>query len=811
MKRLYGFNSKEIAEELKRQGEAGLRGVPVSNRAIGNEIRIVKLTEDVDPSGTTEENSVEGPYTANEQFFGSDSLVLEEEDTPVEMDVYNYSDESYSEDDIVTVTRWREAWVITSQKDNEWIQFRLKSGWNASESQVGVGQGTGCSTATILASSNAGKLPAGAEVRVYDYKRMFQLAVGSQEHTNFSGGSIGWATRVKTPDGGERFLVTQCTQKINQYKCTFENATCCGLFGEAVTVKPVEPTSVWPFIDPDPSISSGTETLQAFNTHGLAANSKDKEKHVYIRFEQTPNATQTPSNTSAPYLPPSDVGISPIEGRWVIYDVEEPVAQYVTCSWNGETWDFSRDLDVFDGFVPEEDYTLEIEHPSSLNLLGEQTFGGPCLQVGTVGLARIDRTGSTGKKIKYFVIMTSSSLAGEAQQASLVGTLTPSNDTPSEMLVTVDKCDLYYKRVGKAFIFGSPAETADCELSEEEVTQPFTNWNNLDVVETIVDVDGELKMQKKNIKVCYALPIADEPLPTATQDVVTDIACGVEGLEKSYRTLKFIGSSTGGADQVQLPCTDPNNYDWQYIFNNHVYPETWWNVSYYDITWPDGCEPCGTLGCCNYTDANGNPAQESLTQADCSLKSQSTWDGANETCPAGNIGCCTLLDGQGGTISQEDGLLWAECQADFTTEPTAVNWTWVEGSCPASPCEGGTISNFSMSGLLGNDGIGTCYADFTQVGTATIDSSGNATINGTWGGYNGSTLQSQVGSITLSTNGTNWTWTGDISWLSGVTVTGSHNGAGCADGSGLCSSVGGGNSPCDGTWTGGTFSFTYTV
>jgi len=112
MKRLYGFNSKEIAEELKRQGETGLRGGPMGSHAIGNEIRIVKLAEDANSSGTTEENSVEGPYTANEQFFGSDSLVLAEEDTPVEMDVYNYSPIGYTTGDVVTVARWRTMWVI---------------------------------------------------------------------------------------------------------------------------------------------------------------------------------------------------------------------------------------------------------------------------------------------------------------------------------------------------------------------------------------------------------------------------------------------------------------------------------------------------------------------------------------------------------------------------------------------------------------------------------------------------------------------------------------------------------------------------
>ena len=906
MKQLYAFKSREIAEELRRQGEAGLRGGHEGNHATGNEIKIVKLTEDVAPSGTTEEDSVEGPYTANEQFFGPDSLVLTEEGTPIEMDVYNFSKVSYSTDDIVVVTRWREAWVITSSepKSNQWIQFRLKSGWNASESGVGLGSGTGISTATILASSDNANMPAGSEVRVYDYKKLFQCAVGSDEHTDGSGGSIGWATSVNLPNGDKHFLVTQCTQKINKYKCTFENGSCTGLFGESVTVTPKEPLSSWPYIDPHPYITGGTSNIEAINIHGLAANSKTQTRHLYIEFEQSPSPSQDPTNSTVPY----SAGVGPDDGRWVITDVEEPVAQYITCSWNGATWDYSGELDVYDGFKPEDEYTVEIAHPSNLKVLGEASFGGPCLEVGTNGVARIDRTASTGGTIKYFVIMTSSSLAGEAQEAAVVGTLTPSNSNPptAEMLVGVNECNVEYKRIGKAFIFGSPGASGDCELNEQDVTQPFVGFDTLEVVETIVDVEGELRMQKKLIKVCSAQSLPSQALPTTSQDVITEVYCGPNGVEKSYRTLNFIGSSTGGADGVELPCTDPNLYDWQYIFENHVYPYPWSNVSYYDITWPEGCEPCPT-GCCEQTLLSGSVVYKELTSGDCTASVDSNpvfdtdvvsvqWTAGD--CAETPCNCCKTTDGTG-FVTYQTGLTAAECAALVTDPPTGsgsdivsaeclkecppeptgccyvsegdyrpnktetecvtgLGGIWSEGedcpevgcctinltaggtietlttqylcdniefigdyegqavdttsyagdgtTCAAYSCDGGVISNFQMSGLS-NSG-GGCSAGFTQVGTATVIN-GVATLNVTWTGFDGS-AQGASNTLTLTTDGTNWSWDSDIAWLPEVNVVGFDAGAGCASGSGGATSPGGAAFPCDGTWASGTWSFTFT-
>lgn len=182
MKRLYGFNSKEIAEELKRQAEAGLRGVHASNHATGNEVRIVKLTEYVHPSGTTEEDSVEGPYVANEQFFGSDDLVLTEESmpagtggsTPVGIEVYNFRKTGYSSGDVVMIARWRSFWVIVDSGSR--VKTLVTSSVITARSGATAGTGTAVS---YTYDGTTGNYVTGTEVPPYDIINPYNASVST--------------------------------------------------------------------------------------------------------------------------------------------------------------------------------------------------------------------------------------------------------------------------------------------------------------------------------------------------------------------------------------------------------------------------------------------------------------------------------------------------------------------------------------------------------------------------------------------------------------------------------------------------------
>lgn len=297
----------------------------------------------------------------------------------------------------------------------------------------------------------------------------------------------------------------------------------------------------------------------------------------------------------------------------------------------------------------------------------------------------------------------------------------------------------------------------------------FEHASDITVVTgTTTNADGEIELTTVEIKACDT-PSANLSLPYSTQDVITDISCVGDSLEKSYKELKFIGNATGGNSNVGLPCTDPINYDWETIFNNYIWNQSWYSISYYDINFPEGCFPCPT-GCCTQTLYDGSTNQVyPLTDSDCTATVNSS-----------------------------------------PSNPTdVVSVSWSAGECddpPAGGCNGTYVSGFSIGGF---GGVSGCSATFTQTGTALI-SGGTATINGNWSGVAGSMPQGSVaGTFTFTTDGTNHSASGALpSVWGGGTVSVSNTGTctGTYQGS---ASLSGGNSPCGGMIN-GTHDFTLT-
>lgn len=728
-KTAHAFKSQSIAEALVEVGKREMAGGNNDYLPTGREVRVVKTPAEGIPASTLSSGEMElesavceikhtgvglaTPITQGTNHYPSGN--------PAGAKVWNITDTAIEGGKFILAVRHGAAWVALADPSSSesTVRFRLKSGFHLDANDLLTADYTGKSSAQVVQTSAA----AGSLITVYDPNRMFEHSVGSDEQGVSWGGSIGSATKYDYPIGSI-YIVNECTQMINRYKCTVGAGELHGSDSadtHSLTIASAE--SVWPYVDADPSISAGTSVI-AVNRKMLTANSGG----VWIERRQKSSIEKTPINYTVPYADTSST-----ESEWVIVEVERPVARWIRVIYTSSSWAYNDE--EFEGYAPSGWGSIDVDIPAGTELMGGVGTTS-CLSNGTIGWAALDNTGSSAGTLKYVVIMTSAALAGVPREAALVGTDAPScSAPPAENLVEVDGCSVKYKRLGKTYLFGDWDKTASgscCNLDEyvDPIEVPFVNWIDQDVVETLA-YDGTTGIQidgtRKSIKVCSSTASSDTSatLPTVTTDVIEDITCSSNDLAKTYKNVTVVGTTNASAGPVGLGVA--GCLDWESIYNTYIVTSNSYYVDYYDIRWPDGCDPCGgATGCCTvtYTDAT----TEDVTSTE-------NW--------------CT----QKATDSNVTSTSWAS-----------------GGACSSGSCEGGTISNFSIGGL----GSGTCTADFTQTGTATI-SGGSATINGTYGGFDGSFPQSQAGTVTVTTDGTNWSWTGTISW-EGSELSGSDTG-----------------------------------
>jgi len=721
----YNFKDRSIAYELKRIANEGMNQVADPRLQTGDEVIFVKNGSEPIPAKSESGEISSGECTRMYANPNDDGTLTVTEHAEMAFDVFNPFGEEIEPDEEFNAARIGIVWVKIGgggSVPSETVQFRLKAGW----------LGTGISSAVTL--TTVGESPAGSEIIVNDYKKLFQNAIGSDEQNDLNGGSIGWATKI-----GEEWLVTQCTQKVNRYEATVANGICTGTWGESIAVTNPIARSVWPYTDADPSISN-TGDFNAINVHGLSANGGK----VWVEFHQDPTVDQDPTNSTVPYTATAP----PTSGHWVITDIENPIATYIQVSWNGSIWEVSGSTKVYDGLEPDAEYNTTVSIPADLNVLGGATPSGECLAVGTKGLAAIDRANSTGSNLRYIVVSTSSSLNGEAHEAAIVGTLSPTDSSPADNnTITVDGCEVKYQQISRTYLFGDPVGTDSCEMTEEEITEPFINWSDQEIITTVsVNGSGELEMGKATVSVCSSTAETPDTIGLQSMDVVNDVYCSGDSLAKNYKTIKFLGSVDSSSNGVAID-TSCIEIDYTQI----IYPEYPY-IDYYDIIWPTGCDPCqDPLGCCTAT-----------------------------AYPSG-----------------QDGITQSSCEA----ETGYISWT--EGSCSGATCESSIIEWFSIEMESG-----ACTAYFTQNNTDTV-SGGSATINGTWEVFNGTTHTDFLvpGTATLTNNGTTWSISAVVpSYGGGTTVTADNiNDINC---SGAGGNIGGpsGGSPCGDPWN-GTFYF----
>lgn len=722
---LYGFKQREHAESLKKIAAEYRRSGVTSINPAGLESRVVQVSEELEAFDP--ENSQGSIPTAQATIMNLGdpaSPVLSEQQSvggDVKCNIVNLSTDTVEANKPFTVHRIDEHWVHltgSSSSSTKRVKFILTR--NILESGVDM---SGFATATVIDPLNS-ELTIGAQIIVWDYQHRFPLALE---------GAIGMAYYGDpfNPSQGLQWHIEFVEQLVNKVKVMLRESVSPWEDGNAVEGSITSALSTWPYNMFDSNTTLGG-TIVMENNHRFTANIGTAIAELIIPEAYQPQ----PGNNVAPYT------LAPLTPTWNITDVQYPTARWCATNWDGD--DFKL-LTGGTNYAEGEDPGNHSEFSSGMTAnppehvwSGMQEFR--CnINDGTTGWAFLDD--NTGK---YVTVMTESALFGKPTVVEAVMRM----DSNSEEMIRKDDAEcgrIRYESLRNVLVWGNEQGSSGCKLEEVAPDKYFDLFTEQTVtVVTGTEIfNGELRFTTAEIKACYNTGAALE-IPHVQTDIVTDVSCTDDGLSKSYKTIKFIGSTVASNQGVNLPCTNPDNFDWQYIFENHVYPEDWWNVDYYDITFPEGCEPCpDPVGCCT---ADAYPdGQDGITQSDCEAETGfvSWTEGSCDEC-SGSQCCC----------------------GNFAAVNVSLN-------CPPGPggvgpgIPGGSSNvSWEFNSIGGVDGDGSC--NWAVVGVWTITDSNNNTndVSGTVnishqgnGAFTGSgTVDGN--SFTLSSNG-NATWDGN--------------------------------------------------
>lgn len=631
MANVYGFNSEEIARELKRQGEEGLQVDPSNMDATGNETIIIKCGEAVTPRNGLD---VSGPFAGDVVYFGSGGLNLTDQLDDVEF--YNLTDTSYEELDVVTLTRWRELWVIVGGSGGsapKRVKFKINDTFLREGTEM-----SGYANATVIDPMNSDKY-INEQIVVWDYKQQFVTT---------KAGAIGIAIFQAPYLVEEQWHVEECEMLVN----TIE-ATISGSLGpwqasqEDPDIIGCTPTSSWPYVIWDTDESYGGNFGKAFNRKRLTASAGKAWLKRLIPDSHLP----VPSNTVAPYT------LAPISTAWEYTEVEFPTARWCNSYWDSgsSTWKLGGGIggspsvpipiapQYAEGFDPILHASFGIGNsamPPEL-VWNELTGSGlDCgIKDGTLGWAFLDD--NVGE---YVTLMSASALFGVPTKVNMVA---KKDATSTDILIKpkTGECGVVeYEHLMNVLVWGNEQAGSDsCRMTQEDPLPWFDVFENAQDEEVItgisVDVNGDLEMTKTTIKACTS-PADPDTLTLSTMDVVNDVYCSGNSLTKNYQQVKFLGSVLGTSTGVSID-TSCVEIDYTQI----IYP-TFPYIDYYDIIWPAGCEPCPEpTGCCT---ATAYPTgQDGITQAACEAETgYISW--TQGTCGSGESSClsgCTYCSG----------------------------------------------------------------------------------------------------------------------------------------------------------------------
>ena len=970
--RNWAFKQRAVAQHLNDWAEEDLKAGGLNQHPTGHEFLFAKLNagetlgpyEEGQPAPTAQCMAWATPtgYSGSERSYN--------------IKVSNWTSETFEDEEaFIPIARSRESWNVIaggggSQDELKRVRFKLLSPIQMD----GAGQ-SGRASAEVIDPLNSG-LQLGDIINVHDPRKEFCFAridsigwatKGISSVAAGGGGSSGGnapgcctytdsegniqtlttteavcdtledGTFDETPcegwdsgEGGDRnneWIIETCTQLVVRVRATlggclspWEDSSGGGSgsgsdpSGDAIPdITGVISESYWPYIMWYDS-SEQSQLSNVVNPHMFVAADGD----VWLERREVQADTQVPDGMETPY------DDSEPEYEWVIVAVEKPTAKYAKMIHAGSgiwTLEANGEGDYWDGHQPACSEGARVPPYLAADISGGDSDPWCAVPAGIYGTGRLDKM--TGE---YVLINTFSAYYGVGKKAAIIGK--GMNDEAAGDLLSLDSGEcgrLNYKQWENAIVFGNDVG-GSCELAHQD-PDPYVDLAAYDqsvVTGLTTNAEGELELETKLVKtLCEPESGSNIPFPYTQTDIVENVYCTDGVVQKDYKQIRYIGNTVGNSsNSIALECTDINNYDWQYIFENYVYDQSWYTINYYDITYPDGCAPCPT-GCCVQTRydegimtstltedecnalVNPNPTQDAdivsvewtegectgccsvydgpdqtgnviaqqgdLTEAECTdlrnntpnadswlwssgydcpepeslgccfgpldpqgmmteaectaLDPTYSWYASMDECPSSGVGCCTIYDAAdqtGNVIYQDDGLYWQECNAQFNAEIIngAASFDWASGDCPSTdPCENTVVSNFQIGGL----GAGMCTAQFNQVGTATI-TGGIATVNGTWtgtdagaggGGMGIPGIINQPGTITVATDGTNWSWTGNI-W-DGTNASGADTGtcggtfSGSDDGSfGDGTMTLGFSANCSAQWENGQWEFSAT-
>jgi len=391
------------------------------------------------------------------------------------------------------------------------VRFRLLTSFND----------TGYAQARVLDAFGGIELSYNDIIDVYDPRKLFAHALGSNEFTALhdsalsmddmlhAGGSVGYAVYTYETrddyfqcDTGctqsnavcyPRYEVEQCTQTVNRMRVQIDRYDDYPRGEDVNEVKSLRVypdqsfASQWPYVDfpkdveviPDPEGGTAEYRIDVKNPHRFSATSG----WAIVERVSFPSRLQNADNRCVPYVG----GLGSRSNEWHIVDVENPIARWICANYQESTgtWVYSIG-NFYEGVNP----SPYFEDPNNGGVgINDSIRTMPCTPIDCLANGQPGVGFWNPNSQEYFITTTISAMYGQAIPYEVVGV--PYTDGQESNLIGYgEDCDLNYKTRRNVRIFGN--EEA-CDVTEAV----NTSTPSLAEVEVVVDVE------RKSMYMCH--------------------------------------------------------------------------------------------------------------------------------------------------------------------------------------------------------------------------------------------------------------------------------------------------------------------